>query len=193
MRLEKLKDGELISQFNSTGKEKFFGELMSRYNDKLFNYIIRKVGNMENAKDIYQNTWLKIANSLPKYQDEGKFSNYLFFVATNASYDHFRKIRKDNENLYFKPASFDEDGKNDQIESLKSEDLNPEEENIEIESKEFANDAINELPENQREVILLRSEGFSFKEIAEMTNVSINSLLSRYRYGIDKIKKMMKV
>lgn len=193
MRLEKLKDGELISKFNSTGKEKFFGELMSRYNDKLFNYIVRKVGVMENAKDIYQNTWLKIANSLPKYKDEGKFSNYLFFVATNASYDHFRKIRKDNENLYFKPASFDEDGKNDQIESLRSDDLNPEEENIEIEGKELINEAIAELPENQREVVLLRSEGFSFKEISEMTNVSINSVLSRYRYGIDKIKKIMKV
>ena len=165
---------------------------MSRYNDKLFNYIIRKVGNMENAKDIYQNTWLKIAKSLPKYKDEGKFSNYLFFVATNASYDHFRKIRKDNENLYFKPAT-DEDGKNDQIESLRTDDLSPEEENIQLETKTSVNDAINELPENQREVILLRSEGFSFKEIAEMTNISINSLLSRYRYGIDKIKKMMKV
>ena len=192
MRLEKLKDGELISKFNSTGRDIYFGELMSRYNDKLFNYIIRKVGNMENAKDIYQNTWLKIAKSLPKYKDEGKFSNYLFFVATNASYDHFRKIRKDNENLYFKPVS-DEDGKNDQIESLRSNDLNPEEENINIETKTSVNDAINVLPENQREVILLRSEGFSFREIAEMTNISINSLLSRYRYGIDKIKKMMKV
>lgn len=192
MKLKYKTDIELINLYNKSNNSVYFKELMDRYNAALYSYIIRKLKNEDDARDIYQETWLKVARSLSSYKDESKFANYLFFIATNACYDHFRRIKNDEQNLtkiiIRDPGNADEEYGNF-WENIKSLDLNPEEENIKREQKEYLNELIGNLPENQKEVFLLRSEGFSFKEIAEITKTPINSLLSRMKYALDKLKK----
>jgi len=185
-------DEELIRQFVRKNDGRAFESLMSRYADRLFSYIQRKVSNHKDTEDIYQETWLKIAKSLVNYQEEGKFANYLFFIATNCSYDHLRRVKKDQENL-FQPIENDADEHRDNfLENLSDHQPNPEELNIRLEEKELVENLVATLPEKQKEVVLLRSEGFTFQEIADMTETPLNSLLSRMRYAIEKIQSGIK-
>lgn len=184
-------DRELVKKYVETKDQKYFARLMVLYDRKLFNYIVRRIGSVENAADVYQTVWLKIASNLKGYRDENKFSNYLFFIATNACFDHLRGLKKDNENFY-KPVVRDEDDGSDFIENVSSDEDGPEIENEKREDRERLEEALETLPDEQKDVILLRAKGLSFKEIAEMKSVSINSILSRYRYGVDKIKKAVR-
>jgi len=184
-----LKDSELIKKYVSTRNSKYFSGLIEKYDKKLFNYIIKRIGDPEKAKDVYQTVWLKVASNLNGYKEENKFSNYLFFIATNACFDHLRELKKSNENIYRPVMRNGEEGEErDFIENLPSETNDPEKENESREEREMITSSLNELPDEQKDVILLRSNGLTFREIAEMKQISINSVLSRYRYGVDKIK-----
>lgn len=185
--IAELTDRELVKKYVETKDQKYFARLMALYDRKLFNYIVRRIGSPENATDVYQTVWLKIASNLNGYRDENKFSNYLFFIATNACFDHLRGLKKDNDNFYRPVVRNEEDG-SDYIENISSGTDDPETENEKREDREILDRAIGILPDEQKDVILLRAKGLSFREIAEMKRVSINSILSRYRYGVDKIK-----
>ncbi len=180
-------DRELVRKYVETRDQKYFARIMSLYDRKLFNYIVRRIGSTENAADVYQTVWLKIASNLDNYREENKFSNYLFFIATNTCFDYLRDLKKDNDNIFRPVVRADEDG-TDFIDNISSGEENPETENEEQEDRERLEKALETLPDEQKDVILLRSKGLTFKEIAEMKNVSINSILSRYRYAVDKIK-----
>jgi RNA polymerase sigma-70 factor, ECF subfamily len=182
-------NSELIKRYISTGDPKYFSKIIGKYDKKLFNYIIKRIGDPEKAKDVYQTVWMKIAGGLATYKEESKFSNYLFFIATNACFDHLREIKKTNDNI-FNPARRDgeENDERDFIENLPSGDEDPEKENILKEEREMVNRALNDLPDEQKDVVLLRTKGLTFKEIAEIKGISINSILSRYRYAVDKIR-----
>ncbi|HAQ60740.1 TPA: hypothetical protein DCR49_01860 [Candidatus Delongbacteria bacterium] len=184
-----LKDSELVKKYVSTGNSKYFSGLVEKYDKKLFNYIVKRIGDPEKAKDVYQTVWLKVASNLNGYKEENKFSNYLFFIATNACFDYLRELKKSNENIYRPVVRNGEEGEErDFIESLPSDTHDPERENESREEREMITSALNGLPDEQKDVILLRSNGLTFREIAEMKQISINSVLSRYRYGVDKIK-----
>jgi RNA polymerase sigma-70 factor (ECF subfamily) len=187
-KIADLNDSELVKKYVETKDQKYFARLMAHHDKKLFNYIVRRIGNSESARDVYQTVWLKIASNLDNYREKNKFSNYLFFIATNACFDHLRDLKKDNENI-FRPAVREEDDGSDYIENISSGTDDPEAENEKREDREILDHAIATLPDEQKEVVLLRSNGLSFREIAEMKSVSINSILSRYRYGVEKIKK----
>ena len=183
---------KIIEKFIKTGNSLYFQKIMDIYKSRLYSYLLRKLSNNKaDVDDMYQEVWLKIAKSLRngKYNDVGKFSNYLFFVATNSCYDFYRKQRNENERRVDFDKSDSSDGNNVIfLENIKGNDLDPEEFSLKSEQVERINELIDELPEKQKEVVLLRGEGFSFKEISEMKNVSINSLLSRMRYAVEKIR-----
>jgi RNA polymerase sigma-70 factor (ECF subfamily) len=182
-------DKELIRKYVSTGNSKYFSKIIEMYDKKLFNYIARRIGSPESARDVYQTVWLKVASNLKNYKEENKFSNYLFFIATNASFDHLRELKKSNENIFNPVSHSDEDGEErDFIENLPSADDNPEKENEKREEHELVSKALDGLPDEQKDVILLRTKGLTFREIAEIKAISVNSVLSRYRYAVDKIK-----
>ncbi len=184
-------DRELIKNYVETGDQKYFARLMENHDKKLFNYIVRRIGSPESARDVYQTVWLKIASNLANYREENKFSNYLFFIATNACFDHLRDLKKDNDSI-FRPVVREDDDASDYIENVSSDEDDPGVANEKREEREMIEAAIEKLPDEQKDVILLRSNGLSFREIAEMKSVSINSILSRYRYGIEKIKNRLK-
>lgn len=185
-RIKSFSDAELVELFRKTKKSDAFSEIMNRYGKRLYSYIAKMTGTP--SDDVYQEVWMKIAASLDKYQESGKFVNYLFFIATNACYDYLRKIKKDNDNLYT-PAKKDDENESDFIENISDSDSStPLNNTLREEKVSMLQKGLSELPEEQREVVILRSEGFSFKEIAEMKNISINSALSRMRYAVEKLK-----
>ncbi len=186
MELKKLPDQELISQFLS-GNQQAIEVLISRHKDKVYTYIFLLVKDPVIAEDIFQDTFVKIVNSLVsgRYKDDGKFVSWTIRIAHNLTIDHFRKIKKSNEIQGNSFESFVLNSKKYSVENV-------EEEIIREQIKNDIRNLVDELPAEQKEVILLRHYGgLSFKEIAEQTGVSINTSLGRMRYALINLRKMI--
>ena len=180
-----LSDSKLVSEYLS-GHEASLGVLVMRHKSKVFGMIWQKVQNRELAEDIFQDTFIKVINTLKKdgYIEEGKFAQWVLRIARNLVMDHFRDSKKmrtisgGNEYNIF-------------------DTLNLKVSNIEdrIIKKQIHSDLrrmIDALPHDQREVVILRHfEDLSFKEISKILNVSINTSLGRMRYAVLGLRKMM--
>jgi len=185
MKLSKLEDHDLVAQYRD-GNEQAFEVLIRRHQKRIFLQIYSKVQDSEIADDLFQETFIKIIRSLRKsnYEEKGKFLPWAIRVANNTTLDFFRRESRKKE---FRPNGeftvFDTFGESDQ----------PfEQELIESQINEDLQKLITYLPEEQRQVLELRIFcNYSFKEIAEETNVSINTALGRMRYAVGNIQKLM--
>jgi len=185
MKLSKLEDHDLVAQYRD-GNEQAFEVLIRRHQKRIFLQIYSKVQDSEIADDLFQETFIKIIRSLRKsnYEEKGKFLPWAIRVANNTTLDFFRRESRKKE---FCPNGeftvFDTYGESDQ----------PfEQELIESQINEDLHKLITCLPEEQRQVLELRIFcNYSFKEIAEETNVSINTALGRMRYAVGNIQKLM--
>ncbi len=186
MNYQSLSDFELVKQFQS-GHPKAFEVILNRYKQKVFTYINIQVKDKTIANDIFQDTFLKVLNSLrkKKYNHEDKLLAWIIRIAHNLVIDFFRKQNKmntisnnqDNFDL-FNLSRFSEATIEHKIE------LSQIHKNIK--------DLIQYLPKEQKEVIILRHfTGMSFKEIADQTDVSINTALGRMRYALINLRKMI--
>jgi RNA polymerase sigma-70 factor (ECF subfamily) len=187
MKLTNLKDRELISLYLK-GNQSAIEMLISRHNQRVFTYISLLVKNQELAEDIFQETFIKVIQSLKKgkYQEQGTFVSWVVRISHNLIIDHFRK----SKNL--KTVSNDSVDA-DIFNSRKFADQNIEDEMIQTQILSDIGSLVEMLPDDQKEVVLLRHYGgLSFKEIAEQTNVSINTALGRMRYALINLRKMMK-
>lgn len=185
MRLGKLEDHELVAQYRS-GNEQAFEVLIRRHQKRIFLQIYSKVQDADVADDLFQETFIKIIRSLRKdnYEEKGKFLPWAIRVANNTTLDHFRRESRKKE---FRPSGeftvFDTYGEVDQ---------SYEQEVIEAQINEDLYKLIKFLPEDQRKVLELRIFcNYSFKEIAEETDVSINTALGRMRYAVSNMQKLM--
>ena len=185
MKLRKLEDHDLVAQYRN-GNEQAFEVLIRRHQKRIFLQIYSKVQDSEVADDLFQETFIKIIRSLRKsnYEEKGKFLPWAIRVANNTTLDFFRRESRKKE---FRPNGeftvFDTYGESDQ----------PfEQELIESQINEDLHKLIMYLPEEQRQVLELRIFcNYSFKEIAEETNVSINTALGRMRYAVGNLQKLM--
>lgn len=160
--------------------------LIQRHKQKVYTSIILLVKDQYLAEDIFQDTFIKVIDSLnsKSYKEEGKFLPWVLRIAHNLCIDYFRKQKR-------KPIIVDSDG-NDVLENLGFQDTNAEEVWIREQSILSLKQLIKKLPEEQREVLVLRHYAeLSFKEISEMTNVSINTALGRMRYALINLRKMI--
>ena len=185
MKLGKLEDHDLVAQYRS-GNEQAFEVLVRRHQKRIFLQIYSKVQDAEVADDLFQETFIKIIRSLRKsnYEEKGKFLPWAIRVANNTTLDHFRRESRKKE---FRPSGeftvFDTYGEVDQ---------SYEQEVIEAQINEDLYKLIKFLPEDQRKVLELRIFcNYSFKEIAEETDVSINTALGRMRYAVSNMQKLM--
>jgi RNA polymerase sigma factor (sigma-70 family) len=180
-------DNELVKQFVG-GDASSIEVLINRHKDRVFSYILISTRNKELAEDIFQDTFIKVIKSLlqGKYKDNGKFVSWVVRIAHNLIIDHYRKSSQ---------VSFTSNDDYD-FDLLNSKDLieqNIEEEMVNEQVLKEIKLLIEELPDDQREVIMLRHYGgLSFKEIAEQTNVSINTALGRMRYAVINMRKLIK-
>lgn len=178
-------DSTLINMYID-GNEKAFEELLSRYKNKIYTSIYLFVKDDAKAEDIFQEVFIKVINTLRngKYNHEGKFSQWVMRIAYNLCVDNFRRKKR-------RPTLQPTD-EFDIFDVLKSDDLNGEQQIMRSQTHMRIRKLVDELPEEQREVVILRHYAdMSFKEIAALTRVSINTALGRMRYALINIRKMV--
>lgn len=188
-KYEQLEDKELVRLYRYEEDEQAFRELMNRHQAKIYSFIYSMVGSREVTNDIFQETFTKVITKMDDtYNEQGKWIAWVMRIAHNATIDYLRKQKRfvDVNNNY------DDDDKSDFYDRLPDEDLVSAHEQIEIdEAKESLMEHIDELPKEQREVVMLRHYyEMPFKEIAELTDVSINTALGRMRYALINLKKL---
>jgi RNA polymerase sigma-70 factor (ECF subfamily) len=181
-----LNDNELVQRFIA-GDQNSLEILIHRHKGRVFSYILLIVKRQELAEDIFQETFIKVIRSLKKgkYIENGKFVSWVLRISHNLIIDHFRKeklkgtISNDSLDIdIFNSQRFSEDTIEDQMV------------NTQILSE--VKDLIKELPDDQQQVIIMRHYlDLSFKEIAEQTNVSINTALGRMRYALINLRKLV--
>ncbi len=187
MKLHNRSDYELVKQFVN-GNNSSIEQLINRYRTRVYTYILLIVKNQHLAEDLFQDTFIKVIKSLldGKYKENGKFLSWVIRIAHNLIIDHFRKNRQLN-------AVSREDIQVDIFNSRKFSGINIEDRLIYNQITRDVKNLVDELPQDQKEVILLRHYcGLSFKEIAEHTNVSINTALGRMRYALINLRKLIK-
>ena len=187
-QFEALTDEELALLYVD-GNNQAFDELLARNQQKLFNYIMFMVHDQELANDIFQDTFVKIIIKLQQgsYTDSGKFSYWMTRIAHNIIMDLFRTQKSER---IVEPNS-----END-LSNLSSQEvmeLNREMQMVNSQIMQDVRNIMDNLPASQREVVFMRMyQDLSFKEIAEITGVSINTALGRMRYAILNMRRMAK-
>lgn len=187
-KFESMTDEELALQYMK-GNNRAFDELLARNQSKLFTYIMFVVRDQELANDIFQDTFVKVITKLQegKYTDSGKFSYWVTRIAHNVIMDWYRQQK--NENIV-------EPAKDNDLSNLQGDtvlDTCRENEIINAQIMDDVKRMMENLPAPQREVVYMRFyQNLSFKEIADITGVSINTSLGRMRYAILNMRRMAK-
>jgi RNA polymerase sigma-70 factor (ECF subfamily) len=173
------------------GNESALAELITRHQQKVFTYIRMLVKDSQLAEDIFQDVFVKVIHTLKSgnYNEEGKFLPWIMRIAHNLSIDHFRKAKrmpvvqnssKDNEEF-------------DIFRTIRNMDDNVEDKMVKEQILQDVKKLIKDLPPEQQEVLILRHYAdMSFQEIADFTNVSINTALGRMRYALINLRKIVK-
>ncbi|OIQ38713.1 MAG: RNA polymerase subunit sigma-24 [Bacteroidetes bacterium MedPE-SWsnd-G1] len=187
MVMDKLKvlDGELVKNYLA-GNEKSFEILIKRHKQRVYNFIFSKVLDRDITEDIFQDTFIKVINTLKrgKYNEEGKFLPWVMRIAHNLIIDHFRKSNR--------MPTFKNTDEFDIFSVLGDGELNAEKQLIKEQILSDVRKLVDELPEDQKEVLLMRMyKDMSFKEISESTGVSINTALGRMRYSLINMRKLI--
>lgn len=183
--MQKMTDDALVALY-SKGNNQAFDILLERYKDKLYSYIYFSVRNDELAEDIFQETFVKAIVTIQqgRYTGNGKFAAWLTRIAHNLIIDLFRQEK--NENVV----------SNDETEADLFNNIKLSDDTIETKlvNEQVLNDVrrlVDFLPDNQREVVYMRFyQDLSFKEISEITGVSINTALGRMRYALLNLRRM---
>lgn len=180
-----LTDHELVKSYLK-GDIDALNQLILRHKNKVYTSVLFILKDQYLAEDIFQETFIKVIDSLNSgtYKEEGKFLPWVLRISHNLCIDYFRKVKR-------KPVIVDAEG-NDVLESIGFVDENVEDIMMKEQSSQSLKSLIKLLPDDQREVLVLRYYAeLSFKEISEMTDVSINTALGRMRYALINLRKII--
>ncbi len=178
---------ETLLRLYMEGDNGAFDVLLGRYESKVFTYLIYSVRNQELAEDLFQDAFMRIITTLrnKRYTETGKFSSWVMRIAHNLVIDHFRQNKGENF------ISNDDENFDVLNDSSVAVDDNIEKQMIDRQTLRDIKALVRMLPEKQREVVLMRFyQDLSFKEIAELTDVSINTALGRMRYALINLRRM---
>lgn len=189
MTMKRMDDRELITLYID-GNEKAFEVLLMRHKDKIYRFIYLKVRDQGLAEDIFQEAFVKIINTLKigSYNEEGKFLPWAMRIAHNLVIDHFRKSSK--VRMVSESSSMKDDF--NIFSTLSLEDKNVQEQISYDELEKQMVDLIEYLPLAQKEILKMRIfQDMSFKDIAELEDISINTALGRMRYALINLRKLI--
>ena len=178
-------DSKLVSDYIN-GNEVSLEILIKRHQQRLFSFIYSKVKNRDITEDIFQDTFIKVIRTLKKgnYNEEGKFLPWVVRISHNLIIDHFRKSNR--------MPKFRNTDEFDIFSVLGDDVLNAEKKIIKEQIHSDVRELINELPEEQKQVLIMRMyNDMSFNEISENTGVSINTALGRMRYALINLRKLI--
>jgi RNA polymerase sigma factor (sigma-70 family) len=185
MQRKTCSDRELINMYIN-GDEAAFEHLIQRHKGKIFTSVYIFVKDTELANDIFQETFIKIIDTFRsgKYNEEGKFIHWAMRIAHNLCVDYFRKDKR--KPIYAASDDFDV------LSIIENSDDNEETKMIKCQTFNKIRQLVECLPDEQKEVIIMRHYmDLSFKEIAELTNVSINTALGRMRYALLNMRRLI--
>ena len=180
-----LEDSELVRDYIS-GDERALEVLINKHNQRITSFIYSKVLDRDITEDIFQDTFIKVINTLKKgsYSEEGKFLPWVMRIAHNLIIDHFRKNKR--------MPKFEGNDDFNIFSVIGDDKLNAEKQIIKNQIDSDLGLLIEELPDDQREVLIMRIyKDMSFKEISENTGVSINTALGRMRYALINLRKII--
>lgn len=183
-------DDSILVRDYIDGNEKAFEVLVMRHKDKIHRYILLKVKDQLLAEDIFQETFIKVIRTikLGSYNEDGKFLPWVMRIAHNLVIDHFRKANK--VRMISETSSKNEEF--NIFSTLALEELNVQDQITMDELKNQMVNLIEHLPDSQREILKQRIfQDMSFKEIADMEDISINTALGRMRYALINLRKLI--
>ncbi|MFN5032017.1 MAG: RNA polymerase sigma factor [Flavobacteriia bacterium] len=189
MIMKRLDDRELVSLYID-GNEKAFEQLLMRHKEKMFRFIYLKVRDRDLAEDLFQETFVKIINTLKlgAYNEEGKFLPWAMRIAHNLVIDHFRRSSK--VRMISESSSLKDDFNIFSV--LANDSKNVQEQWVYDELEQQMVELIEHLPENQKDILKMRIfQDLSFKDISEMEDISINTALGRMRYALINLRKLI--
>ena len=190
MSMQLLSDNELVKLYMN-GNEESLSVLVKRHKRRIFSYIYLITRNKSLTEDVFQETFFKVIQTLKKqqYNEEGKFLPWILRIAKNLIIDHYRKAKK----MPSISTVINDEGEETSIFDIIPEENTSSKDTEETKRfKETIRSIVNDLPQDQKEVVIMRTYyDMSFKEIAEITNVSINTSLGRMRYALINLKKML--
>lgn len=182
-----MSDQELLKSYLAGNKEAI-SQLIERHSSRVYDYIRMMVKDRELADDIYQETFIKVVKVIDegRYKENGKFLSWVMRIAHNQVIDHFRS-EKQNKSVNEASAGYDI------LSTQRLTTSSIEEQMVGEQIEADVRRLVELLPDEQREVVRLRYYGgLSFKEIAEHTEVSINTALGRMRYALINLRRMIK-
>lgn len=187
MNVRVLSDQQLLNNYLS-GDQSAISQLIDRHRRRVTDYIRMMVKDRDLADDIFQETFIKVIRVIDdgRYTDNGKFLSWVLRIAHNQVIDYFRQMKQVGKVT-------EADAGYDILNTMKFSSRTVEDQIIDSQIESQVRAMVDALPEEQREVVMMRYfSGMSFKEIAEHTDVSINTALGRMRYALINLRKMMK-
>ncbi|MFB6279874.1 MAG: RNA polymerase sigma factor [Salinibacter sp.] len=183
-------DEELVTAYLENDDEQAFRQLVERHQDRIFGYLMGMVKDRATANDLFQETFERVIKAMQgqrgSYDPQGQWLSWVMSIARNAAIDHTRKQKK------WKDVPQDEDDGRSFWDTLEDDSPYADEQLHRAEQREWLDEHIEQLAPEQKEVLLLRQEtDLTFREIAELQDVSINTALGRMRYALKNLRKMM--
>lgn len=186
---EEARDEELLARFNQ-GDARAFEVLLSRYERPIYNFILRSVRDRDRAHDLVQDVFLKVVQRANQFKGDSKFSTWLYTIARNCCIDHSRKMVFRRHRSLDAPVREDEGGT--MLDRVEGKELGADRGSIAKELQSQIALAVEGLPDDQREVFLMRQvQGLPFKEIAKVVGVPENTVKSRMRYALERLQEAL--
>jgi|AGTN01.3.fsa_nt_gi RNA polymerase sigma factor, sigma-70 family len=190
-----LTDEALVAKFRETKDMNIFKSLVRRYQNRIFNVSVRMLGNVEEAEEVVQDTFLKMHQSLDKFRNQSTFAAWLFRIAYNLCVDAMRSRRRKGITMIpiTTQSSMNEETETESpYHQIKDDRPDPAEKLDNWERTKLVLDSLDQLPENQKSVLVLADmEGFSYQEISEIVGANVGTVRSRVHYGRLKLKELL--
>jgi RNA polymerase sigma-70 factor (ECF subfamily) len=186
--VSEISDEELLLAYRK-GDRMAFRTLFQRYRGPAFNFLLRRVRNRERAEELYQDVWAKVIERCDEFRGDSKFSTWLYTIARNRVIDHSRRMKFRSHRSLDAPRR---DSGSPLVEQVSNPGPSTEELAEGKTLKERIAQAVEELPQDQQEVFLLRQlQGLKFNEIAEVVDVPVNTVKSRMRYALERLQHQL--
>ena len=179
---------EVLFQAFQRGDAQAFEVLLSRYRKGIYNFLYRSTRSTESAEDLYQEVFLRVVHRASSYNEKSKFSSWIYAIARNLCIDHARRMSHRRHRSLDAPNRQREDG-GTLLDRVDDPTVNVDRGAVSLELRDKIAEAVETLPEDQREVFLMRHiQGMPFQAIAETIETPLNTVKSRMRYALERLR-----